>query len=76
MKAEYLAFQSKKEGEIETLNTRINNFISDQSLLKNQSDSTTKDFLNFKQAKEAEILSLNQNLKELSKEKTIFEKEL
>lgn len=53
LKTEYQAYQSKKEAEIETLNTRISNFISDQSLLKNQSDSTTKDFLHFKQTKEA-----------------------
>lgn len=58
------------------LNTRIANFISDQSLLKNQSDSTTKDFLNFKQTKEAEIITLNQNVKELSKEKATLDKDL
>lgn len=49
--SEYEVFQKKKEEAIEGLNNKINSFISDQALLKNQSDSTTKDFLSFKQAK-------------------------
>jgi hypothetical protein len=45
-------YQKKKEEAIENLNNKINGFISDQTLLKNQFDNTTKDFLSFKQAKE------------------------
>lgn len=69
-------FQKKKEAEVEVLNTRIANFLSDQNLLKDQSDSKTKDFLSFKQTKETEILALNQEIKLLSNNKGQLEKDL
>lgn len=69
VESEFEGFKKKKEEEVEGLKAKINNFINDQALLKNQSDSTTKDFLAFKQAKESEIETLTSKNQELTKEK-------
>lgn len=65
MENSFEGFKKKKEEEVEGLNVKVKNLISDQGILKSQSDSNSKDFLSFKQSKESEIDGLLFKVKEL-----------